>query len=166
MSGASISGDGQFRYRLWRNLQASLENGSKGTVVFVMLNPSTADAIENDPTIRRCINFAMDWGYTKLEVVNLSPVRTKSPDELIWKKEEWQMPWDVQNHWVVEEVIDQADLVVAAWGANVVRCDLETRAQDVIDYCEELYVLGLTKSGHPRHPLYVPKGTQPTRWKP
>jgi hypothetical protein len=166
LSGATISGDGKYRYRLWRNLQASIENGSKGTVAFVMLNPSTADSTQDDPTIRRCIKFAKDWGYTRLEVVNLSPIRATSPEELIMERGEgWQMPCDVTNHWKVEEVIEQADLVVAAWGANVERCDLETRADDVIDFCDELHVLGLTKNGHPRHPLYMPKDAKPTRWE-
>ena len=166
MRGATISGDGKYRYRLWRNLQSSLEKETKGTVVFVMLNPSTADHRVDDPTIRRCMGFAMDWGYTRLEVVNLSPIRAKDPQHLIWARDEgWQMPCDVTNAWMVEEVLEQANLVVAAWGANVERCGLETQAESVTELCEDLHVLGLTKNGHPRHPLYMPRDAKPKRWE-
>lgn len=70
MSAAVISPDGVYRYRLDRELPTQLETRSR-TVCFVMLNPSTADADQDDPTIRRCLGFAETWGYDKLVVVNL-----------------------------------------------------------------------------------------------
>lgn len=73
--GAIITGD--YRYLLWREW-----NSSSKTVSFVMLNPSRADAQINDPTITRCINFALSWGYGRLEVVNLFAYRTSKPSLL------------------------------------------------------------------------------------
>jgi len=163
--GATLSKCGTFRYRLWRELGALF---GKGTVAFVMLNPSRASAIEDDPTIRRCIGFAKTWGYAKLEVVNLHPLRTKNPAELNRRHEDWQMPSDVKNEKVIEEVMGQASLVIAAWG--VLRWDwVEARAERVVeiswDLCVPLHALGTTKAGHPRHPLYVRKDARPERWE-
>lgn len=162
--GATISKCRVYRFLLWRELEPSLE--AKGTVLFIMLNPSEADEKDDDPTIRRCIGFAERWGHRRLEVVNLSPIRARTPDELIHVIGEWQSPEEVMNERYIEQAIDRAELVVAAWGANVVRCGLETQALCVTELCDELRILGLTKYGHPRHPLYVPRSTIPMRWNP
>ena len=161
--GALISKCGVDRFRLWRVFDPL---PGKGTVLFIMLNPSTADDKNDDPTICRCIAFARDWGYSRLEVVNLSPIRATSPKELRHVKGEWQSAEEIQNEAIIEWAIGKADLVVAAWGANVERCGLEHMADRVTELCDELYVLGLTKHGHPRHPLYMPKDAKPTRWDP
>ncbi len=170
MSGAIISECGKYRYRLWRNLdRIRLESELPlSTVAFVMLNPSTADGIHDDPTIRRCMGFAERWGYHRLEVVNLSPIRATSPKELrrlLRLQGDWQMPSDVMNSRTIEEVVDGSGLVVAAWGAGVVTFGLETRAEEVVDLCDNLKVLGLTKYGHPKHPLYVRRDVEPIEWR-
>lgn len=74
--GAAIAGE--YRYKLWR------VTGAPGTSValFVMLNPSTADATDDDPTIRRCIRFARDWGHARLLVANLYALRATDPRAL------------------------------------------------------------------------------------
>ncbi|TMF61888.1 MAG: DUF1643 domain-containing protein, partial [Chloroflexi bacterium] len=68
--GATFSADRRYRYRLWRRW-----DGARPVVAFVMLNPSTADARRDDPTIRRCIGFAKSWGFGGVEVVNLFAYR-------------------------------------------------------------------------------------------
>lgn len=76
--GCILSDCGAYRHRLWRLWDASLP-----TLAFVMLNPSTADQLADDPTIRRCISFARAWKFGRLEVVNLFALRTRKPDELL-----------------------------------------------------------------------------------
>lgn len=76
--GAIISGCGKYRYSLWRTWDKKLPK-----VMFIMLNPSTADAYEDDPTIRRCINFAKSWGYGGIVVGNLFAYRATNPKKLI-----------------------------------------------------------------------------------
>ena len=166
MSGAIVSECGKYRYRLWRDLSVMPSLGE--SVAFVMLNPSTADGIHDDPTIRRCMGFAERWGYRRLEVVNLSPIRATSPKELrrlLRLQGDWQMPSDVMNSRTIEEVVDGSGLVVAAWGAGVETFGLETRAEEVVDLCDNLKVLGLTKYGHPKHPLYVRRDVEPIEWR-
>ncbi len=107
-NGAVLSADGVYRYRLWRTWDAS-----KPTLAFLMLNPSTADATEDDPTIRRCLGFAKEWGYGSLVVVNLFALRSPNPDalrenddpvgpengehlQIVWRKPRWSSPPGVQ----------------------------------------------------------------------
>ena len=166
-SGASLSPCRHYRYFLWRSwLDMYCE---KGTVLFIMLNPSTADAERDDPTIRRCIGFAKTWGYSRLEVVNLHPLRTSDPKDLNRYREEWQTPEDNTNERIIQERMAEADLVVAAWGA-LKWSWLDGRGERVECMAEEelvdLHVLGLTKHGYPRHPLYVSKDITPVRWHP
>jgi hypothetical protein len=161
--GALISQCGVYRFRLWRVIPSVLDR--RGTVLFIMLNPSTADDKNDDPTIRRCMGYAERWAYKRLEVVNLSPIRATSPKELKYVKGQWQSTEEIQNEGIIEWAIGKANLVVAAWGAAVVDCGLETAAERVQELCEDLHVLGLTKYGHPRHPLYMPRDAKPTRWE-
>ena len=79
--GAVIDPTGLYRYSLWREW-----NPDAAQITFIMLNPSRADATNDDPTIRRCINFASSWGYGYLEVVNLFAYRTSHPQQ--FKKSE------------------------------------------------------------------------------
>jgi len=77
-NGAELSPCGQYRYVLWRDTGTG-----EGSVVFIMLNPSTADATTDDPTIRRCLGFARHWGYRTLVVVNLFALRATNPRMLL-----------------------------------------------------------------------------------
>jgi len=168
VSGAIFSKCRRYRYRLWRDLPGVV-GSTKEAAYFIMLNPSTADEHVDDPTIRRCMGFASRWGYRRLEVLNLSPIRATSPKDLMRMMSEWQAPEDVRNMNIVEQVLDCINepdsIVVAAWGAHVVECELETMAERVTEMCDDLHVLGLTKHGHPRHPLYMPRDTKPMRWE-
>jgi hypothetical protein len=152
---AVISDCGNYRYRLTRTW-----NTEKGTIVFLMLNPSTADVTNNDPTIRRCINFAKDWGYGSLIVGNLFALRTSDPSNL----DEHESPIGPKNDSYLQKICKEANMVVAAWGANEA---IETREQEVISMLDvDLYALNTTKDNHPSHPLYQEKDTKPTLWKP
>lgn len=143
--GAKLSDDRTYRYRLWRTWDTS-----KPTLAWVMLNPSTADETEDDPTIRRCIGFAKDWGFGGIEVVNLFALRATDPDEL----REHAKPVGPRNDEVLHTVADEAENVVCAWGANGGLMDRGQTVAGMID--TELHALDTTKDGHPVHPLYQP----------
>jgi hypothetical protein len=140
--------------RFW--LERSLGGGH--TVVFVMLNPSTADDTNDDPTIRRCIGFATLWGYGRMIVVNTNPMRSTDPRVCPYPDAESML----ENDAYLQLAGMQADRIVCAWG-NHVHPELRLRTLEVLSVYA-LYHLGLTKKEEPRHPLYLDAETQPTRW--
>lgn len=151
-SGAVLSADGRYRYRLWRELG----DGPMGTVVFVMLNPSTADAEKDDPTIRKCKGFARQWGFRRLEVVNLFAWRATNPKELPKVDE----PIGLENDRTIDERCIAAEWVICAWGSDKFG---QRRAREVVARLRRLdiHLRCLRKSttdGPPWHPLYVPYG--------
>lgn len=149
-----ISDCGRYRY----SLQRDISGGGDGTVTFVMLNPSTADAEQDDPTIRRCISFAHKWAFARLKVVNLYALRATNPREL-WLADD---PVGPENDHVMNVVFGGSDLIVAAWGAQA-KYD---RVFEVMTWpIRPRDCLGLTKDGAPRHPLYVPADRVPQPYR-
>lgn len=147
---AVISACGRYRYVLTRQVGPGTRSA-----VFVMLNPSTADASNDDPTIRRCIGFARQWSCGRLVVLNLFAFRATEPADL--KRAEEPVGWE-NRAWFERMLADPgAGLVICGWGVHG-----EHRGQDraVLGWLAELGVeplaLGVTKDGHPRHPLYLP----------
>lgn len=139
-----------YRYRLIRGWDFG-----KGTVNFIMLNPSTADAYVDDPTIRRCIGFAMDWGYQDLIITNLFAIRSTSPDLLY----QYQKPIGPLNDKMIREAAEHADKIVCAWG---VHGNFRDRGRHVLDMLSEfgrdrVWCFGKTKDASPKHPLYLAK---------
>lgn len=155
---AWISGCRRYRYRLGRNWS----EGWGRPAVFVMLNPSTADAFVDDPTIRRCIGFAKAWGCERLIVVNLYAFRATKPRDL-WEAED---PVGAENDAHIRDAACTAaehdGPLVAAWGANA-RPD---RVAQVLELpgMDRLQALGVTKNGAPRHPLYLRTDSALTPW--
>lgn len=158
---AIISDDGVYRYALVRegfSLKNSEAHGiPTRTVSFIMLNPSTADAKEDDPTIRRCMGFAAKWGYEKLVVGNLFAYRATKPTDLPDDLDEAIGPNNIE--WL-RHIVHESEMVVAAWGASK---KAAARAEE-LNFTVPLYCLGTTKSGAPRHPLYVPGEQPPERF--
>lgn len=126
--------------------------------MFVGLNPSTADAEQDDPTIRRCIGFAKDWGYGALLMGNLFAFRATNPIDMAAADD----PVGPDNNLWLTELAECADLIVVAWGAHTMA---STRVQSVIETLGDVKCLGVTKHGHPRHPLYLPKTATPITFK-
>lgn len=148
--GALIDSTGFYRYSLWREWDT---NSFK--VTFVMLNPSRADADVDDPTLRRCLGFAHSWGCGSLEVVNLFAYRASQPDILTQVSD----PIGPENDRYLLEAIERADKIVVAWGN---RGSLRNRYQTVTSWLrgfKNIYCLGFTQTGHPRHPLYLRNNT-------
>lgn len=141
----------KYRYLLWRRWDTA-----KPSVAFIMLNPSTADETEDDPTIRRCIGFGRKWGFGELLVGNLFALRTPDPDNLYDDFD----PVGRDNDEHLQAICDEAEMVLAAWGANG---SLDQRGREVAGIIDsQLHALDITKDGHPVHPLYQPKTAEPT----
>nr|WP_300338290.1 DUF1643 domain-containing protein [Actinomyces sp.] len=149
---AELSPDRRYRYRLTRSW------GDGPHVVFVMLNPSTADASEDDATIRRCMGYARDWGFCGIDVVNLYALRSKNPDDL-WAASD---PVGPSNDYWLQMIIGQSPAVIAAWGAGA-RPERVAELRRMVP-ANKLFALGVTKDGAPRHPLYLPKDAKPVAW--
>ena len=149
-SGAEFSACGRYRYKLWRVWDVGLP-----PVMFIMLNPSTADATNDDPTIRRCIGFARDWGYGSVRVGNLFAWRTPYPSALRVALD----PVGRENDGALLELANGAALVVAAWGIHGA---WSGRGQIVRKrFSHRLHALGMTKSGEPAHPLRLRRTSRP-----
>jgi hypothetical protein len=144
---ATISDCGKYRYKLRRSWDVE-----KGLVLFIMLNPSTADGYENDLTTIRCMNFAKKWGYGGIMIGNIYPFRAKRPKDLRkWLNEGsdyafWKSGDDNRNH--VQDMMNQCDLTVCAWGGN------HPGTPGMLEYTSGLHYLELCKDGiTPKHPL-------------
>lgn len=139
----------EYRYTLLRHLDPL----ARGTVNVIMLNPSTADANRDDPTLRRCIKFATRWGYARLVVTNLYAYRATDPIVLRHLLQDAIGPANDEH--LVREA-KAAQLVVAAWGAGAEAGRVTWVRFLLADQgAGKLYCLGRTADGHPRHPLYV-----------
>lgn len=141
VSDAALSPCGRYRYTLYRRWDLSLP-----IVAFVMLNPSTADAQKDDPTIRRCIRFAQMWGNGGIVVVNLFALRATDPKALYAAED----PIGPENDMALVSATS-GRRVIAAWGAHG---SLRDRARRVMEILADrpMFALGLTKDGHPKHP--------------
>ena len=139
---AVIDETGQYRYALSRTW------GDGDMVTWIMLNPSTADASIDDPTIRRCMGFAAAWGFAGIQVINLYAYRATKPDAL--KVVTDPIGPDHMRHFV--DAVTSGKLIVAAWGA----CK-HASPQHVLPVLvqQEVKCLGKNSDGSPKHPLYV-----------
>lgn len=146
--GAFVSECEQYRYWLTREW-----NEGGNLLAFVMLNPSTADAELDDPTIRRCVGFAKREGRNGIVVVNLYAGRATQPDDL-FKMKDPEGPNNL-NQWM-SWLRHERTKVVCAWGADT-RAHSQARKfrRFAAEHNLHLWHLGLTKDGSPRHPLYL-----------
>lgn len=158
---ATFSPDRLYRYTLWR-MWPDLFIDASNYVMFVGLNPSTADEVRDDPTIRRCIKFAQAWGFGSMCMTNLFAFRATDPDDMKAAEE----PVGPGNDEALIRIAKGAGLVVSAWGADGVHLG---RADDVVSLLATsgvtLHSLKVTKGGHPGHPLYLKKTSVPVPWR-
>lgn len=152
--GAVITG--RYRYSLWRIWDQTLPS-----CTWIMLNPSTADAEMDDPTIRRCMAFAKSWGCGGIYVVNLFAFRATDPQAL--KSATGDICGPDNEHWVREAIsAAKGGPIVAAWGTHGRFRDEDQRMMYFLrmELDVQVQCLGRTKDGHPRHPLYVSAATK------
>ena len=149
---ATFSSCRKYRYSLSR-----IWDKKKKYVLFIGLNPSTADEEVDDPTIRRCANYAKDWGYGGFMMVNLFAYRTTLPPNL--KKVKYTVGSENDKYIVI--LSKKADITVAAWGNNG---NLYSRDKQVLSLLPNLMCLKVNKSGQPAHPLYLKKDLKLTKF--
>lgn len=160
-SGAVLSQDLRHRYLLRRSIEpnSSLFGSSlceaalrAEKVLFVMLNPSTADAFEDDMTIRKCRTFAAMWGASWLTVVNVFSFRATNPDALCRVSDPWNQTGD---QYVQAEIAGHKNgIIVAAWGRHAMVKDRKWIPAAIGQHGG--WCLGVNQDGSPKHPLYVP----------
>lgn len=160
--GALFSEDRFYRYRLWRRWKPE-----EPALVYVMLNPSTADEIDPDATVTRCMERARRIGYGGIEVVNIFALRSTDPAVL----QSHQDPVGPENDQHIIAVCETAMLyggqIILAWGKHgallgrgaVVRAMLDDRQINT-------YAIALNRDGSPKHPLYLPLDWQPINISP
>jgi len=146
----------RYRYSLTRIWD---DSGEK--VLFLMLNPSTATELQNDPTVERCERRARALGYGAFSVTNIFAWRATDPRDMRAASD----PVGPDNDAAILAAVDWADQIVCAWGAHGAHLD---RGQNVTRLLRAtnrpLSHLGLTKAGHPKHPLYIGYKVQPMLW--
>jgi hypothetical protein len=162
-AGAEFSDDFKHRYILWRQWN-DVKNPK--ICIFVMLNPSTARGIGDDPTVLQCVAMAKLWGFDRLEIVNLFSFRATDLTDLYDKKiEELVTSWTWH---FIQKSARSAQCVVCAWGNHGSYLGQNQKVLDMLFLHmrpERIHILGLTMTGQPRHPLFVKRSTQPSVWK-
>ena len=156
---AILSADQKYRYRLTRDVwpqHDSFRTVGDGACCFVMLNPSTADAVLDDPTIRRCIGYARTFGCARLEVVNLFAYRSTDPGLLHGMSKDAAIGPENDRH--IAEACNASRIVICAWGNHG---SLFGRAAEVLviiraqQGAKPMAIKINAKSRQPAHPLYL-----------
>ena len=124
-------------------------------VLFVMLNPSTADESQNDPTVRRAIGYALERGFGSIEIVNAFALRSTDPKGLKRALETGVDPIGPRNDEAIRRAAARAETVVAAWGTHATLLERDRAVRRLLASHDRCVALGLTASGLPRHPLYL-----------
>ena len=158
--GAELSPCGIYRYTLTREW----EDGR--CVAWLMFNPSTADAEQDDATIRKCVGFSKRWGYGRMVVVNLYAVRSRDP-KAIARIIDPVGP--LNNYWITES-FKEAREIVCAWGCAQHAVRIGRRIDEVMKIAHAADVpticLGQRRDYHPRHPLMLPYSTERSPYTP
>lgn len=145
-----------YRYALTRTWDAA---GKR--LLFVMPNPSKATELQNDPTVERCERRARALGFGAFQVTNIFAWRETDPHQMRKAAE----PIGPQNDAILRQGVEWADLIIAAWGAHGAHLDRGPAVAKLLrDTGHPLTTLGLTKHGHPKHPLYIRYSQAPIPW--
>ena len=156
-STAGYSACEQYRYSLTRVWDAGAPR-----VLFVMLNPSTATEVQNDPTVERCERRARVLGFGGFRVTNIFAWRATDPRDMRAAAD----PIGPDNDATLLEGADWADRIIAAWGVHGAHLERGAAvAARLAEGAKPLYHLGLSKAGHPKHPLYLPYRQEPVLWQ-
>ena len=154
-SGAVFTDDRTHRLYLWRRWNKSLP-----WVMFIGLNPSTADERLNDPTVRRCIGFADRWGFGGMFMCNAFTLVSTDPGTL-----NSEVPVVREAHLAMRIIRGRCREAVAAWGSLITQVESGKDRVDRIKHdLSPLHCLGTTKQGHPCHPLYLPYSVERVRY--
>ncbi|MFK7838462.1 MAG: DUF1643 domain-containing protein [Sulfitobacter sp.] len=146
----------RYRYSLTRVWDTKAKR-----VLFVMLNPSTATEVQNDPTVERCERRARHLGFGGFRVTNIFAWRATDPRDMRAAVD----PVGPQNDATLRAGADWADQIIAAWGVHGEHRGRGPMVADLLaGLGKPLFHLGLSKAGHPKHPLYLPYAQRPMPW--
>lgn len=155
-STAQYSDCQRFRYALTRIWQP---DGPR--LLFVMLNPSTATEVQNDPTVERCERRARALGFGGFRVCNIFAWRDTDPRNMRTAKD----PIGPENDQIIHDACQWADQIICAWGTHGAHLQRGPAVETLMRAsCDHLFHLGLSKAGHPKHPLYIAYAEQPRPW--
>ena len=149
---AVFSKDERFRYMLVRRWNQASDD--ERFINFIMLNPSTADAMKNDPTVERCCKRARALGYDRLIVTNIFTLRSTDPAALYAAAD----AVGPQNDRYIQMIADTADVVVCGWGNHGIHRGRGDAVRKILSRVgkKKVFRLGaLTRANQPRHPLYI-----------
>lgn len=154
---AKISKCEKYRYSLER-----IWDENKSLVAFIALNPSTADEVNNDKTIKRCIDFAKSWGVGGMYMFNVFAYRATDPTDM--KAQEY--PIGSENDKFLAK-LPNVDKIIVCWGNDGLHRDRANQVREILKNTEQnkLYCLDINKNGEPKHPLYVHGSTKPTLYE-
>lgn len=146
----------RYRYaltRIWK-FEAS-------RLVFVMLNPSTATEVQNDPTVERCERRARTLGFGSLQVTNIFAWRDTDPKKMRTAKD----PIGPNNDKTIMEACSWGDQIIAAWGTHGAHLNRGVQVKQILRSSDKpVFHLGISKGGHPKHPLYIAYSQKPEKW--
>jgi hypothetical protein len=146
-----------YRYSLTR-----IWDEKAARVLFVMLNPSTATEVQNDPTVERCERRARTLGYGGFRVANIFAWRATDPRDMRAAMD----PTGPENDEILKHSAAWADDIIAAWGVHGAHLDRGPQVAELLRGTgKPLFHLGLSKAGHPKHPLYLPYRQTPQPWR-
>lgn len=129
--------------------------------LFIMLNPSTATEVQNDPTVERCERRARTLGFGAFRVLNIFAWRATDPRDMRAARD----PVGPENNRAIVDSLDWADRVICAWGTHGKHLGRGPEVERLLrEAGARLYHLGLSKEGHPKHPLYIGYTVQPVPW--
>lgn len=156
-AGAVFSPCRRYRYRLWR-----VWDSGKPYLMFLMLNPSTVDVFNNDPTVARCQRWAYEWDFGGVYVCNLFGFCSPYPDDMM----QCEDPIGVENDAHILDVSARAGMVLCAWGNHGAYLSRSFHVTSMLQQQSiNLYSLALTKNGEPGHPLYLRGDVSPMPFK-
>lgn len=154
-SAATYSPDSRYRYALTRDWAAGQR------VLFVMLNPSTATEVQNDPTVERCERRARTLGFGGFAVANIFAFRATDPRVMRAEPD----PVGPANDAMIHDLAMRSDRIICAWGSHGLHLDRGASVAALLRAtARDLHHLGLTKGGQPKHPLYISYDQQPRLW--
>lgn len=146
----------RYRYMLTR-----VWNPAGEKALFIMLNPSTATEVQNDPTVERCERRARALGFGAFRVLNIFAWRDTDPKKMRAATD----PVGPDNDAAIIESLDWADRIIAAWGTHGAHLNRGPQVARLLRATgHRIYHLGLSKAGHPKHPLYIAYDQQPQLW--
>ena len=130
-------------------------------LVFVMLNPSTATEVQNDPTVERCERRARNLGFGSLQVTNIFAWRDTDPKKMRTAKD----PIGPDNDKTIMEACSWGDQIIAAWGTHGAHLGRGVQVKQILRSSDKpVFHLGISKGGHPKHPLYIAYSQKPEIW--